>query len=417
MKKTLKDRVPQRAKNWYHLIQAVIANVCFGFPSHTLKVIGVTGTNGKTTVTRLVSVVLEEAGYRVARASTIDFQVGDIHEVNSTKYTTMSAWAVQKFLRRAIRAKCEYVVLETSSHALDQERVWGVRYRTAVITNVTREHLDYHHTMEEYARVKRRLFEWASIAVVNADMEHPENFLEPSTLTRRFTYSISDPQANILAEQIVATEAGSTFDVDGVEFVLHLPGKFNIENALAAIAVGVSEGISLQTLAGALKKITGIPGRMEYIPNHRNLSILIDYAVTPDSLEKLYELISHNKKSSTNKIIAVFGACGERDRGKRPMMGEIVSSYADVVILTNEDPYREDPKRIIHEIAKGVKGKTLGKNYFRILDRRKAIAKALKLAQPGDMLVVTGKGAEETMAIGTKLIPWNDRKVIEGLLQ
>jgi UDP-N-acetylmuramoyl-L-alanyl-D-glutamate--2,6-diaminopimelate ligase len=415
MKQTFKDRTPQWMKNQYHLLQAIVANVWFGFPSRKLKVIGVTGTNGKTTTTRLISAILEAAGHRVARASTIDFQIGEKHWVNTTKYTTLSAWSVQKFLRRAVRAQCEYVVLETSSHALDQKRVWGVRYQTAVVTNMTREHLDYHKTMEAYAKTKAQLFAMAKKAIVNADMEYAELFLAPKQLKERSTYSTLDPQANVLAEQIVLTSTGSTCIVDGIAFELHLPGQFNIENALAAIAVGVSEGIPLQTSAEALKKIAGIPGRMEYVANTRGISILIDYAVTPDSLEKLYELVTRGKKT-TSKIIAVFGSCGERDRGKRPIMGEIVSSFADVVILTNEDPYREDPRRIIKEISKGVRGKTRGKNYFHILDRRAALAKALKLAQPGDTIVVTGKGAEETMALGNKRIPWNDRSVIEELL-
>ncbi len=428
MKMTLKDRVPQRLKNWYHLGQAVVACVRFGFParnathsvaggpSRKLKVIGVTGTNGKTTTTRLISAILEAAGHTVARASTIDFQIGDQQWVNKTKYTTLSAWSVQKFLWRARKAGCEYVVLETSSHALDQNRVWGVRYRTAVVTNVTREHLDYHRTMEEYAKAKRRLFEWVETAVVNADMDFAESFLAPKNLKRRLTYSTLDPQANVLAERIVMRPDGSEFMVDGVAFALHLPGGFNIENALAAIAVGVSEDVSLATCAEALARIEGIPGRMEYVPNQRGISILVDYAVTPDSLEKLYRLIAEGRKSGTGRIIAVFGSCGERDRGKRPLMGEIVSSFADIVILTNEDPYREDPRRIIKEIAKGVKGKTRGESYFHILDRRAALQKALQLAQAGDTLVVTGKGAEETMALGEKRIPWNDRRVIEELL-
>ena len=403
-------------KNWYHLSQAVLAVTWFGRPGKKLKVIGVTGTNGKTTTTRLIAEVLEAAGHTVARASTVDFKIGDRVWVNKTKYTTLSAWTVQKFLRRAVKAGCEYAILETSSHALDQYRVWGVPYTLAVITNVTREHLDYHRTMEGYRAAKRRLFDQAVAGIVNTDMEDPKEF-HCTRSKRCLTYGLRDPQANVLAEAVETTLEGSTFTVDGERFVLHLPGTFNMENALAAIAVGVHEGIPLPVIAKGIANVTCVPGRMERIPNHRGLTILVDYAVTPDSLEKLYQLVRQMRVGPSNRIIAVFGSCGERDRGKRPLMGEIVSSVADIVILTNEDPYREDPMRIIHEIAHGVRGKRGGVDYFKILDRRKAIKKALDLAQPGDVVVVTGKGAEEVMAVGAKRIPWNDRRVIEELLE
>lgn len=412
----LKSWIPQSIRNIYHLAQAVLAGLIYGFPGKKIKVIGITGTNGKTTTTRFVAAILKEAGHETAHASTIDFKVGDREWTNATKYTTLSAFATQRFLRQAVRAGCEYAVLETSSHALDQYRVWGVPYAVATVTNITREHLDYHKTMPEYRDAKRRLFDMAPVGVINLDMEDPEDF-RCRFRGRCITYSLLDPQAAVLAEDVDIGLQDSGFTVDGVRFELHLPGRFNIENALAAIAVGISQDIPLETMRRALARIEGIPGRMEGIPNHRDLRILIDYAVTPDSLEKLYELVLRLKAKPEAKIIAVFGACGDRDRGKRPLMGEIVASHADVVILTNEDPYHEDPKRIVREIAKGIKGKRLGVNYFRLLNRRHAIQKALRLARAGDIIVVTGKGAEETMAIGDKRVPWNDRKVIEELLK
>lgn len=412
---SLKSRVPQPIKNAYHLAQAFVACVLYGFPGRKIKVIGITGTNGKTTVTRFVSAILEEAGHKTARASTIDFKVGDREWANATKYTTLSALAVQRFLRQAVREGCEYAVLETSSHALDQYRVWGVPYAVAAVTNITREHLDYHGTMSRYREAKRRLFDMAPVGVINLDMEDPTDFRCRFT-GRCVTYSVGDPQAAVLAQDVTTDLEGSRFTVDGTEFSLRIPGRFNIENALAAIAVGVTQDIPLATMAQALGKVSGIPGRMERIANRRGLTIIVDYAVTPDSLEKLYGLVSGMRPDPQAKIIAVFGACGERDRGKRPLMGEIVASYADTVILTNEDPYHEDPKRIVREIAKGIKGKSLGTNYFRIMDRRQAIRKALRLAQSGDIVVVTGKGAEETMALGDRRLPWNDSRVIEELL-
>lgn len=246
------------------------------------------------------------------------------------------------------------MVLKTSSHSLDQYRVWGVVYDTAVITNVTREHLDYHKTMEEYRKSKMRLFKKVKTAIVNLDMEEPEEFLNVSN-GKRITYSLKNSKADVLAENIEISIQDTRYQVRDTNFKLNLLGEFNIENALAAISVGLSENIDLETIAKALEKINLVPGRMERVINGKGINIIIDYAVTPDSLEKLYKLIKSIRNNSpeireSSKIIAVFGSCGERDRGKRPIMGEIVSKKADFVIVTNEAPYDEDPMQIINEV-------------------------------------------------------------------
>jgi UDP-N-acetylmuramoyl-L-alanyl-D-glutamate--2,6-diaminopimelate ligase len=278
------------------------------------------------------------------------------------------------------------------------------------MTNVTREHLDYHQTMSEYRLVKRQLFERAKMAVVNLDMESPEEYLDARQYEKKISYSTNDPQATILSERIELKLHGSEFFVEETKFTLAIPGLFNVENALAAIGVGVLLDIDMQTMSEALAKVTIVPGRMESVANNRGITILIDYAVTPDSLEKLYRLVSQ-MKTEGSRIIALLGACGERDRGKRPMMGEIVSSSADTLILTNEDPYYEDPEQILDDIEKGIV-KTPGKEYLRIFDRREAITKALSIASQNDIIVITGKGAEETMKIGAQSIPWNDARVV-----
>jgi UDP-N-acetylmuramoyl-L-alanyl-D-glutamate--2,6-diaminopimelate ligase len=203
----------------------------------------------------------------------------------------------------------------------------------------------------------------------------------------------------------------SSFSIRKQEFILNLIGDFNIENALAAISVGVAEGIDLATCARALEKISGVPGRMEYVPNDKGLNILIDFALTPDALEKLYTLLVKIKKPTAH-VTAVFGACGERDRGKRPIVGEVISRFADFVIVTNDDLFHEDPAQIIADIVAGIKNKKENENFWIIPDRRAAITKALQLAQPDDIIAVTGMGAEETMVIGDQKIPWNDRAVI-----
>lgn len=415
LKKALSRAIPQTVKNYtYHLPLAVVANIAFRFPSRGLTVIGVTGTNGKTTTTKLIAAILAESGKKTAYASTIEYGIGEKRWVNASKFTTSSAWQLQKFFSEAKKTDCTHVVLETSSHSLDQFRTWGIAYQVAVITNVTREHLDYHGTMEKYRAAKRKLFDGVRTAVVNTDMEKPEEYFiaKPG---ETITYSTKDPKATVVASEIEADLSGTRFLALGQSFRLKLPGLFNVENALAALATGRALGISIETMKRALAEIAGIPGRMELVPNDRQIDILIDYAVTPDSFEKLYQTVKPMQIPGT-KIIHVFGACGERDRGKRPIMGKIASEQADVIILTNEDPYHEDPERIIDEIAAGVERKN-SERYFRIFDRREAIAKAISIAESGDIVLVTGKGAEETMAIGDERIPWKERKVIEEILR
>lgn len=405
----MKKLIPQKIKNIYHLIQAFLANITYGFPSKKIKIIGVTGTDGKTTTCQMIVRILEEDGNKVAMASTINFRIAGKEWKNLSHYTTMSPFAVQKFIRQAVDEGCAYLVLETSSHSLDQYRVWGVEYDTAVVTNVTREHLDYHKTIENYRTTKLRLFKKAKNAIVNLDMEKPEEFLKFGN--RKVTYSLRDKRADMFAENILVKIDGSKFSVKGIEFNLALPGQFNIENSMAAISVGICENISLEKCSEALKKIQGIPGRLESVPNEKGIEIIVDFALTPEAVEKLYELINTTKKAGA-KLIAVFGACGERDRGKRPIIGQIASEYADDIILTTDEPYGEDPDQIIREIAAGIKDKKQDEDFWIISDRRQAIRKALKMAVPGDVVAVTGMGAEESMVVNGHKIPWNDRAVI-----
>lgn len=408
--------VPQTLKNIFHAASSFFAACVFGFPARKMRIVGVTGTDGKTTTVQCLSAILIEAGHRVAVASSVNFRRGEEEWVNTSKFTTLSAWKLERFLREAVSSGCEYAVLEVSSHAIDQGRILGISFDIAVITNVTREHLDYHHTLEVYRSVKKKLLQRAKKAVVNLDMDRPHEFLAANP-GHSITYSRLDGAADVFAEKIASSLSGSTFTVEDTVFRIALPGMFNVENALAAIATATALGISRDVSSSALRKISGVPGRMEFVPNDRGLTILIDYAVTPNALENLYRLVSEMRLPASAKIIAVFGACGDRDRGKRPLMGEIVSSVADIVLLTNEDPYTEDPQQIVEEVRAGISNKILGKTLFILLDRRDAIRKALSLASLGDIVVVTGKGAEETMAVGDARIPWNDKRVILEELQ
>ncbi|MEI6649976.1 MAG: UDP-N-acetylmuramoyl-L-alanyl-D-glutamate--2,6-diaminopimelate ligase [Candidatus Moraniibacteriota bacterium] len=414
LKHFISKLVPQGTKNLAHVAEAWFAAAWFGFPSKGMTIVGVTGTNGKTTTSNILTRMLEEDGKRVALASTVSFRIAGNEKVNASKFTTLGGYHLQKFLHDAKNAGCTYAVLEVSSHALDQGRVSGVRFDVAVITNVTREHLDYHKTMEEYRRAKGILFDLADMAVVNLDMWEPEFFLEKSK--RKATFSTVESSADLLAEDLILSLDGSKFSVGETGFTLRLPGKFNVENALAAAAAAGALGISMETAAAAASEITLVPGRMESVQNGLGATILIDYALTPDSLGKLYELVAAMRTDGA-KIVSVFGACGDRDRGKRPMMGEIVSSVADIIILTDEDPYYEDPERILDEVEEGIRNKESGTTLFRIRNRREAIRKGLSLLSAGDILLVTGKGAEEFMQVGDKKIPWNDKKVITEELE
>jgi UDP-N-acetylmuramoyl-L-alanyl-D-glutamate--2,6-diaminopimelate ligase len=424
----MKKIIPQSIKNIYHLMQAILANIIYVFPSKNIKIIGVTGTDGKTTTVHMIAGILEEAGKEVSVASTINFRMKGEESVNETKFTTLSSFQVQKFIKAAVDKGCEYLVLETSSHSLDQYRVWGIKYDTAVITNVTREHLDYHETMEEYRKAKRKLFDNVRVAIVNLDMENPEEYLNcgaknvygytTRVQSSKFKIKSDSSKFKVIAAGNIELGANySKYQIQNTKYEIQLPGLFNIENALAATCVGLSQNINLEIIKNALEKIKGIPGRLELIPNNKGFNIIVDFALTPNALKRLYELIKTIRESSSDinnnsRVIAIFGACGERDRGKRPITGKIVSEYADYIILTDDEPYHEDPKKIIEEIAVGIENKTLGENFWKIPDRREAIKKALLLAKPGDFVVVTGMGSENTRGIGDQKISWNDKEVI-----
>lgn len=420
----LKKIIPRTLINIYHLLIVLFAAFLFGFPSKRLITIGVTGTNGKTTTVNLITKILEHAGYKVAMMSTINFKIRDKEWVNETKMTTPGSFYLQKFLKRAVRAGCRYVVLEISSHSLDQNRVAGIQYHTAVFTNLTREHLDYHKTMEQYRDAKGALFQRAKVHVVNLDDEYAEYFLNFSA-EEKYGYGVHVERyekflnrtdfKTITAQNIISSDQGVNFQV--LQHLVHIRlfGEVNVYNALAAIGVGLSQNIPLLKMIEAFGEVLLIPGRFEFVESGQRFKVLIDYALTPDSLEKLYQALQDSKFLSLgSKLIWVFGSCGERDQGKRPIMGEVVGSRADYVIVTNEDPYREDPQKIIDQIFEGVlrSGKREQENAWRIFDRREAIRKALSLAKDNDVVLVTGKGAETRMAIGDKRIPWSERQVI-----
>ena len=410
----------------YYLWRAKLAARWYDYPGKKIKVIGVTGTNGKTTTCALVSSIMELSGSKVAEASTVRFKIGSRVWKNKYKMTTITPWHLQSFLARAQRAGCEYAVLEITSHSLSQFRVFGIDFFGAVLTNITRDHLDYHKTLEDYVAAKMKLFEADPfISVINLDDPSSENFLQLIS-SHQISYSIGSKKAGVRAEKI-------TYTPNTTDFVLVTPkgqaviklaikGKFNIYNALAAAAVAYGLEVSLETIKRGLESVNLVRGRMEEISQGQPFRVIIDYAHTPDAFEKIYEALRPIIKG---RIIAVFGATGNRDTGKRPMLSAIASRFADMIILTNEDPYTEDPAEILKQVAGGVDSKkfTRGKNYFQIIDRERAIVKACHTAQAGDLVLITGKGHEEVMAVAhpknprlSILAPYNERKVVKRVL-
>lgn len=378
MKTLIKKIIPPFFLDWYHLTLAFLGAILYGFPAQKLKVIGITGTNGKSTVVNLATEVLEEAGFKVASLSSIKFKIGPKEWQNSLKMTMPGRMKLQKFLRQAVTANCQYAVIEVTSEGIKQHRQRFIDFEVAVLTNLTPEHIESHGSFEKYREAKGKLFQACQkIHIINTDDPNAEYFLQ-FPAKKKIVYG------------------GRT----SVKLNLKLLGEFNYYNALAALQIGLSQGIDLETGKKALEKAESIPGRMEVI-YRKPYSVIVDYAHTPDALEKVYETI-------TGRKICVLGACGGgRDKWKRPELGKIAEKYCDEIILTNEDPYDESPEKILEDIKKGAPGAQ------KILDRREAIRKALGLAKPNDTVIITGKGSEPWMCVARgKKIPWDDREIV-----
>jgi len=420
MKKFLRKILPESFILWTHKMRGWLAIVWYGNPSREIKVIGVTGTNGKTTTCHLISSILEANGAKVGMATTINFKIGKKNEENSTKMTTLNPFVLQKRLSEMKNAKCDYVIIETTSHAIAQYRNYGINYHTVVLTNITHDHLDYHKTFQEYRDTKMKLFSnYPPVMVINNDDESAERFLKLDA-EKKITYGINK-KSDLMAKKIFLEKAGSIFALVSLEgqiaINLKLPGRFNIYNALAAAAVAFGENISIEKIKQGLERVAAVRGRMEMVDMGQKFAVIIDFAHTPDGLKQVFEAILPTAKG---KIIHVGGATGNRDKTKRPILGAIAGSYADVVIVTNEDPYNEEPEDIIEEVAKGVvrgrkngKPKKIEENFFKIINRKLAIEKALSMAEGGDIVLITGKGGETKMAVGDKFIPWSDKKIVE----
>ena len=432
MKSFFKKLTPSWTLNLYHQMWPFLGVVLYHFPSRKLKIIGVTGTNGKTTVVHLTTQILESAGYKVAMASSLQFKIGNKTWKNKLKMTMPGRMKLQKFLRQATNAKCDYVVMEVTSEGIKQNRHKFIKFDTAVFTNLTREHIESHGGFDKYKETKAKFFALPHrVSIVNLDDDNAQYFLNFSSqikfgfgLETNNKHGNRDDIKKIIAKKPQTFAGGISFNVQDKEFELPILGKFNIYNALTAVCVGLSQGVELSQIGDALKSVQGIPGRMERVIGEP-FKVFVDYAHTPDSLKKVYtflrESISNDQSPMTKqipnsnyqkpKLICVLGAAGGgRDKWKRPEFGRIASEYCDEIILTDEDPYEEDPSQILLEIESSITNRKI--SVIKELDRRKAINKALQKAKPNDSVIITGKGAEPLMMTKRGPIEWDDRDVV-----
>jgi UDP-N-acetylmuramoyl-L-alanyl-D-glutamate--2,6-diaminopimelate ligase len=392
MKEILKKFLPSFVLSFYHFILAFLGALIYGFPSKKLILIGVTGTNGKTTTTEMIASIFEKAGKKIALLNSIRFKIGEKEEINKLRMTMPGRFFIQRFLKKAVKGGCEYAILEVTSEGIKQHRHRFLDFKVAVFTNLAPEHIEAHGSFEKYREAKGKFFQATKeIHVINVEDKNSDYFLK-FPAKRKITYGLKTGDINL----------------ENTKIKLKIPGEFNLYNALAAISVAISQGIDKDFAIKVLEEFRGVPGRMEEVIS-KPFKVIVDYAFTPNALEKVYQTLKNSKFQIPNsKMICVLGACGGgRDKWKRPVLGELAAKYCDEVIVTNEDPYDEDPWQIIEQVASGTKGKAR-----KILDRREAIKEALKLAKEGDIVVITGKGCEPSICVKGKKIPWDDRKVV-----
>jgi len=457
---TLKKAIPKRHPLrliWHHA-KAFAAALVYGFPARRLTVVGITGTDGKTTTVGMVLHILSAAGLKAGALSTAFLQVGDERIWNQTQKTSPSPFLIQKFLRRLVRSGCTHAVLEVSSHGLVQGRLHHTWPLVGAVTNVTPEHLDYHGTLDQYRKDKGLLFRMVrpcGTKVLNADdPSFPMYAAIPSGQTKVWSVTGegirgvqreqgiqgSEPDVSLWLSDVSVTETGSSATMHektsnpsttsmtdeqqankptsqqatSYQLTLSIPGAFNLENACCAIACAIAVGISMQKAVDALKTFSGIAGRMERIDEGQSFSVFVDFTVTPAAYEKTLTTL-RAMLPTDKRLLVLTGSCGDRMREKRPIVGRICSALADVVVVSNEDPYTEDPQKIIDEVYSGIdQSKT---EAHKIFDRREAIAFLFAQAKSGDAVILCAKGSDTTMMTLEGQIPWNERAIARELLR
>ena len=394
----------------------IIVPYFYDYPARAMRVIGITGTNGKTTTSYLVRAILRHAGKRVGLIGTIQVMMED--EVFPTANTTPDVIVMQQLLSEMRARGMDAVVMEVSSHALDQGRVTGIEFDTAVFTNLTQDHLDYHKTMENYARAKARLFDLVSetgtkagkTAVLNAD-DAASVTMRAHTRCPVISYGV-ESKADLAARDVHLAQDGMELtlvhgEAEPVKLHIGITGLFNVYNVLAAVGVALAENVPTADIVEALRSFTGVPGRFELVREGQPFSVIVDYAHTPDGMENVLRTA---RAVTAGRIIAVFGCGGDRDRTKRPIRGRMAAELADIAILTSDNPRTEDPAAILDEVETGVLPVIGAKPYEKLVDRRTAIFHAVGTARAGDTVVILGKGHENYQILKDKTIHFDDRE-------
>jgi UDP-N-acetylmuramoyl-L-alanyl-D-glutamate--2,6-diaminopimelate ligase len=397
----------------------------FGHPSKNLGVLGITGTDGKTTTSYLTESILAQSGATTGLIGTVSVKIGDAIIQHETRQTTPESLEIQRLLHQMVDAGVEWAVLEATSHGLAQHRLDDVAFDIAAVTNITHEHLEFHKSIENYRAAKASLFDRVSAsgghAVVNLDDEGARTVIPHAAGASLLTYSAGSSAADLIADRIQIGVGGTTFKVHyegtAVPFESPLIGGFNVENALCAIGISLSAGLDLDQIAVGLRDAPSIPGRLERVDEGQPFSVIVDYAHTPDSLQKLLMLL--RQLSPESKIIAVSGSAGERDVPKRALQGAVSARLADFSIFTTEDPRFEDAATIIDHIAEGAAGAgaKAGDDYITVIDRTEAIAAAIDRAKADDIVLLAGKGHERSIIWGADKLPWNEPQVARSLLR
>lgn len=429
LKNTLKQFFPSSFLAFYHRAKALLAARFYRFPSRRFVVVGVTGTKGKSSTANFIWAALRAAGVHTSLFTTANIRIGDEERLNPYHMTMPSPFVLQKFLADAARASSEVAIVETTSQGIVQYRHLGIAYDMLIFTNLTAEHIEAHGSFEAYRAAKQIVFkelmnqprkEFRGRPVpkaifVNIDSPEAEHFLRfPADVRRTFGVSMG---AELRATSIRETEGGVAFAFKGMDIELRVPGRVNVLNSLPAFAVGDALGLPVTAVAKGLEGLPGIPGRFEIVARDP-FAVVVDYAHEPVSLSSL--LMTVRAAFAQARIIVVFGATGGgRDRVKRPEMGRVAASYAETLIITNDDPFDEPPSAIIEAVAEGARraGKRDAVNLFTIEDRREAIKKAFSAAREGDAVVIAGKGSEQSLIIGSRKIPWDDRRVAREELE
>lgn len=418
VRKVLPGSAVSNVEEAYRRGRVKLVSARYGNPAKGLRVIAITGTNGKTTTACFINEILKEAGMRTAMFTTAVIEIDGRQQLNDMNVTVASTAHMQRFFRDAKRAHVDYVILEVTSHSLHQHKLDTVPIEVAVMTNLTQDHLDYHKTMENYAAAKGKLFaNKPGYIVLNRDDEWFEFFDKFPAAKQKITYG-ADDEAEAKIEKVTLYRKGSEAHITidhqtKLMLTTALPGKFNVYNMAAAAAACYVLGVKLNDIVEGVANLDGVPGRFERVVDGLGFDVVVDYAHTPDALEKLLEA---TKAITKQRTILVFGACGDRDQTKRPIMGKIAARLADRIILTDEESYSEDPQAIRDMIREGIMDGSGDGKTTEIPDRREAIEKALSIAKKGDTILITGMGHEQYRIINGERQPWNDAEVVRELV-